>query len=97
MQLIPSWAPNVHPMIVHFPIVLVVLGALASLFHVVRPRGQGSATAATWLYVLGALSAASAYLSGRMAADDVYIPGMAHGLVDEHGTWALATTVSLRN
>lgn len=94
MQLIPAWAPNVHPMIVHFPIVLVMLAALADLFHLVRPRMRGPDTAATWLYLLGALSAASAYLSGRMAQDTVFTPGMAHGLVDEHGSWALATMVS---
>lgn len=95
MQLIPAWAPNVHPMIVHFPIVVVALAALADLLHLVRPRIRGVDAAATSLYLLGALSAASAYLSGRMAADTVFIPGMAHGLVDEHGIWALATTVSL--
>lgn len=94
MQLIPAWAPNVHPMIVHFPIVLVMVAALADLLHLVRPRMRGPAGAATSLYLLGALSAASAYLSGRMAADSVFIPGMAHGLVDQHGSWALATTVS---
>jgi uncharacterized membrane protein len=81
-------------MIVHFPIVLVVLAALADLFHLVRPRMRGVDTAATWLYLLGALSAASAYVSGRMAQDTVFTPGMAHGLVDEHGSWALATMVS---
>lgn len=94
MPLIPAWAPNVHPMIVHFPIVLVMVAALADLLHLVRPRMRGPAGAATSLYLLGALSAASAYLSGRMAADSVFIPGMAHGLVDQHGSWALATTVS---
>jgi uncharacterized membrane protein len=29
-----------------------------------------------------------------MAASTVFTPGMAHGLVAEHGTWALATTIS---
>ena len=81
-------------MIVHFPIVLVILAVLMDLVHVVRPRIRGPYAAATSLYLLGALLAASAYLSGRMAADSVFIPGMAHGLVDEHGSWALATTIS---
>ena len=94
MQLMPAWAPNVHPMIVHFPIVLVMLAALADLIHLVRPRMRGPDAAATSLYLLGALSAASAYESGRMAAGTVFTPGMAHGLVDEHGSWALATTIS---
>jgi uncharacterized membrane protein len=94
MQLIPAWAPNVHPMIIHFPIVLIALAVLADLFHLVRPRMQGPSAVATVLYLLGALSAVSAYVSGRIAADAVFIPGMAHGLVDEHGNWALATTIT---
>ena len=94
MQLIPAWAPNVHPMIVHFPIVLVMLAALADLVYVVRPRLRGAGALAPSLYVLGALSSVSAYVTGRLAAGTVFIPGMAHGLVDEHGQWALATMIS---
>jgi uncharacterized membrane protein len=94
MQLIPEWAPNVHPMIVHFPIVLVMLAALADLVYVVRPRLRGAGALAPSLYVLGALSSVSAYVTGRLAAGTVFIPGMAHGLVDKHGQWALATMIS---
>ena len=94
MQLIPAWAPNVHPMIVHFPIVLVMLAALADVIHVVRPGMRGPGALAPSLYVVGAVSAVSAYVSGRLAASTVFIPGMAHGMVDEHGNWALATMIS---
>ena len=94
MQLIPAWAPNVHPMIVHFPIVLVMLAVLGDLLHLLRPQMRGPGAAAPSLYLLGAVSSLSAYVSGRMAAGAVFIPGMAHGLVDEHGSWALATTIS---
>ena len=93
-QLIPSWAPNVHPMIVHFPIVVVVFAVLADLLHLVRPRTPGAGTVAPSLYLLGAIASVSALVSGRMAASTVFTPGMAHGLVAEHGTWALATTIS---
>ena len=91
MQLISPWAPNVHPMIVHFPIVLVSLAAVADLIHLVRPRARGLEAIAPLLYLLGALSAVSAYVSGRLAATAVFTPGMAHGLVDDHKSWALAT------
>jgi uncharacterized membrane protein len=94
MQLIPAWAPNVHPMIVHFPIVLVLLAVVADLLHIVRPRLRGLGAALPALYLLGALSSVAAYVSGRIAADTVFIPGITHGLVDEHGNWALATTIS---
>ena len=91
MQLIPPWAPNIHPMIVHFPIVLVMLAAAADLIHLVRPRARGLEAIVPLLYLLGALSAVSAYVSGRLAATAVFTPGMAHGLVDDHKSWALAT------
>jgi uncharacterized membrane protein len=94
MPFIPAWVPNVHPLIIHFPIVLVVLATMAELGNSVRPRAELSRLA-TVLWVLGALSAAAAFLSGRSAAQLVYIPGMAHGLVDDHNTWALATMVAL--
>jgi uncharacterized membrane protein len=81
-------------MIVHFPIVLVMVAALADLIHVVRPGMRGPGVLAPSLYVLGALASVSAYVSGRVAAATVFIPGMAHGLVDEHGNWALATMIS---
>ena len=90
-MLVPDWAPNVHPLLIHFPIVLVVLAALMDLGQLRRPL-SGMRRLATALWVLGALSAVVAFLTGRSAAELVYIPGMAHGLVDEHGTWATWTT-----
>jgi uncharacterized membrane protein len=80
-------------MTVHFPIVLVILAVAADLIHVVRPRTRGAEVIAALLYLLGALSAVSAYVSGRLAATTVFTPGMAHGLVDDHESWALATMI----
>lgn len=95
MQLIPSWAPNIHPMIIHFPIVLVMLAAVADLVHLVRPSVRALSDASTWLYSLGALAAGAAFLSGRLASSTVFIPGMAHSLVENHEHWALAGTIGL--
>jgi uncharacterized membrane protein len=94
MQLIPSWAPNVHPMLVHFPIVLVLLAAGADVVQLLRPR-LGAGRLAPTLYLLGAASGVAAFLTGRTAALEVFIPGMAHGLVDDHRAWALLTTAAL--
>lgn len=91
MSLIPPWAPNVHPVVVHFPIVLVLLAAAADVARLLRP-GLGAGRLAPALYALGAASAVAAYLTGRSAALEVFIPGMAHPLVDDHGWWALLTT-----
>lgn len=29
MQLIPEWGPNIHPMLVHFPIAIILLPVLS--------------------------------------------------------------------
>jgi uncharacterized membrane protein len=91
--MIPSWAPNVHPMLIHFPIVLVMLAALVDVARLVRPHA-GIGRLATGLYALGASAAVAAFLTGWLAARTVFTPGMAHGLVAEHRSWALVTTVA---
>jgi uncharacterized membrane protein len=41
MNLVPEWAPNVHPLVVHFPIALVIAAALAdALALAVRRRAR---------------------------------------------------------
>lgn len=94
MQLIPPWAPNVHPLTVHFPIVLVLLAALVDLVQLVRPRAEARRLAVT-LYVLGAVSSGVSFLSGRAAESMVFLPGMAQPLVADHQRWAFITTTFL--
>ena len=31
MQFVPEWAPNIHPIIIHFPIVLLIIAVLFDL------------------------------------------------------------------
>jgi len=92
MSLLPSWAPNLHPLVVHFPIVLLFAGVVADLVYAVfnRPAWLGSGGAS--LSVAGAFAALAAYLTGDQASATVYIPGMAHPAVESHETWALVTT-----
>lgn len=82
-----SW-PALHAILNHFPIVLVVIGAIALLIAVLRPR-RGA-----WLYALTSLTLAGvsvypAWQSGDEAADFVrrawYI---APGAVNRHATSA---------
>ncbi len=94
MTLIPDWAPNVHPLIVHFPIAWWIAAVIVDLIAVVLPRTAWAATTASTLYPAGALSAIVAYLTGRQAAATVLTPGMAHPLITEHSNWALGTTVA---
>jgi uncharacterized membrane protein len=94
MMLLPDWAPNLHPLVVHFPIAWWAAAVLADLVALARPRATWAEAVASFLYPAAAFSAVVAYLTGRQAAATVLIPGMAHPIVQEHWNWALATTIS---
>jgi uncharacterized membrane protein len=93
MALLPNWAPNLHPLVIHFPIALIVVAAFADLIDTLVGRPKWMASAATMLFVLGSLSAIVACLTGQQALDTVLMPGMAHPIVQAHRTWAIATTI----
>ena len=95
MPLLPPWAPNLHPLTIHFPIVLVLVAWAVDAAALFAKRGERLAVASTWLYVGGALSAVVAAYTGWAGARTVFIPGMAHGLIDDHRKWALVTTALL--
>lgn len=94
MQLIPEWAPNVHPLVVHFPIALVVAAALADAVALVVRR-QAASVAAAGLYGLAAAGAAAAFLTGRQAVDTVEVPPGAIATLTTHEDLALYTTWAL--
>lgn len=87
MNLVPEWAPNVHPLVVHFPIALVIAAALAdALALAVRRRAFRVAAAA--LYVAAAAGALAAYLTGDAAEETVEVAGAAVGALNAHADWA---------
>jgi uncharacterized membrane protein len=90
--LLPAWAPNVHPIVVHFPIAWLTAALIVDLISLMLPRAVWAQTMAAVLYPTGAAAAWVTYLSGRQAAATVLTPGMAHTLVLDHWNWALATT-----
>ena len=90
---LPAWAPNLHPLIVHFPIAWLIAALAVDVVALVRPRATWTDTTAACLYPAGALSAFVAYLTGRQAAAGVLVPGMAQPIVQDHWNWAIATTL----
>src|SRR4026209_1927702 len=88
MSFIPGWAPNIHPVLVHFPIALLVTAAALDLAGWLLRSNRRLRDAATLLYVIGTVGAVAAYVSGRDASHDVWLPGMAHALVKDHWDWA---------
>ncbi len=95
MQLIPDWAPNLHPMIIHFPIALVSLAVLLDLGSLFLKSQSWLRPSALSLYTFGALGALAAYFSGREAADSVNIPSQAYTAISEHADWGLYTLIFL--
>jgi uncharacterized membrane protein len=58
---------TLHPALVHFPIALLLLGSVAALLYIIRPRPAELVVFAWWLLVLGWISALAAILSGLLA------------------------------
>jgi uncharacterized membrane protein len=92
LSLLPSFAPNLHPLVIHFPIVLLITAVVIDLVEVLLERPAWLSAAATSLYAAGAAAAVAAYLTGIQAGSTVFLPGMAHPVVAGHRAWALFTT-----
>ena len=86
---------TLHPLLVHFPIGLIVTAAVVDLAALGADPRSPLRRAATGLYLAGAATLVAAYCTGRSDAALVRIPGPAHAVVAEHWTWALRTTVYL--
>ncbi len=102
MPLIPAWAPNVHPLVVHFPIALLFAAGAVDLAGLLAPDRKSLRDTATWLYIGGAATAVCAYYSGYTAAQAGVFSPAAGAVVDAHAgrafaaTWLFAFFASLR-
>jgi uncharacterized membrane protein len=88
MPFVPEWAPNVHPLIIHFPIALLFTAALFDTIGMILKKLPFWKNAATVLYILGALAALLALLTGEAAGDSVFLPTAANVLLTEHSDLA---------
>lgn len=86
--LTPDWAPNIHPLLVHFPIALLVMAAMANFVTFFISEKWWDETKTTILYVAGALSTGVTYYSGTVAADTIFLPTEAQSVLSEHADWA---------
>ena len=86
---------HIHPMLVHFPIVLFLLGAGLEL--IVLLRGQDLAAheclpnVAVATIVLAAIAAAVTAMFGDMALDRAVALGFPHGPLERHGGFGYTT------
>ena len=91
MNLLPDWAPNVHPMLVHFPIGLLLAAVATDVAGWMLRCNRWLRHVATFLFVVGTLTIVVTYFTGRAAAGTVWLPGMAQAIVKQHWDWAFRT------
>ena len=87
-----------HPMVVHFPLALVVTGALflvAARLLRQEHRAATLATVGTWNLCLGAFAALFALATGLAAVLDLHVGLAARQAISLHLKWAIFTTLAL--
>jgi uncharacterized membrane protein len=90
--------PNWHPLVVHFPIALI-LSATALLMAARLLRNESwaasAATVGTWNLCLGAAAALIALATGLSAVLDLDVSAAARQAISLHLKWAMFTTLLL--
>jgi uncharacterized membrane protein len=92
MNLLPGW----HPIVVHFPLALVVVSAVSLLAARLLRHEHRSATLATvgtWNLCLGALAALVALGTGLAATIHLQVGPEVHQAISLHLKWAVFTTL----
>ena len=81
-----------HPMIVHFPIALILAAFLADLLAITMSKDACYSRTALYLMLTGALGAAAAFISGKLFTEEPS-EGAIVGIFSQHETMALVTLV----
>ena len=92
----PAWFSlpiPLHPAVVHFPIVLLLLGSAMAWVTVLIPRGTWARIAAACL-VLGAAGAVVAGQTGEHEGESAQTPWGSRGTLKTHEEWAERTQVA---
>ncbi len=91
-----SLQPGWHPVFVHFPLALVVTGAVCLTLAEFRPLRQNAGTLAvvgTWNLCMGAAALFVALGTGLAAALDLQVSAAAHAAITAHVKSAILTTL----
>jgi uncharacterized membrane protein len=88
--------PNLHPAVVHFPIVLAPVATLFDLAAATLPKQRSwAARAAVAVWALAGLGAGAAYWAGEAAEESLTgVPAPVLASIDHHADWALYTVWS---
>ena len=82
---------NIHPVFVHFPVVLLPLALVLQALAVWRRR-EDCQRAALWLLWLGTLGALAAAGTGLLAEEKVVVPEPGWEVIELHETLMLVAT-----
>lgn len=93
MAILPEWAPNLHPIVVHFPIALLAVAVLLDFIRLAKREYTGLNLSVQILYGLGTLGLIVAFITGRQATETVEVAGQAFTVLASHENWALATMI----
>ena len=85
-------AAHLHPMIVHFPIALILAGFLADLLFIIFPREKAFQKTGLYLMILGTLGAIGGYLTGQFFTSHP-TDGAIVDIFERHEILALSTLV----
>ncbi|MEX0721559.1 MAG: DUF2231 domain-containing protein [Balneolaceae bacterium] len=88
MNFIPEWAPSIHPMIVHFPIAILLLAVIMDVASLFLPKSWWDEKKNLILYAFASVSSVGAFLSGNDAAEKVFVEADAQRLLTNHADWA---------
>lgn len=92
---------HIHPMIVHFPIALIIVGFLADALGIFLKK-EFFSKAGFYLLILGTLGVVAAYLSGNIAGDGITEAGSLKQALETHESaaelslWLMVGTALVR-
>ena len=87
--------PNLHPAVVHFPIALLIVAVAFDLASLLLRRCRWLDRAAAALFLLGALGAWGALLSGEEAEEGLHgLSAEVGELIEEHEGWGKRTLIA---
>ena len=83
---------HIHPMVVHFPIALILTGFVFDVVYLFFKREQCLSKAGLYLMILGTLGAGLAFASGHLFTDELN-EGEVARVFNLHENWALITVI----